>query len=153
MATYLATVNQLIVDAAAKIPNVVLYGENINTGSHICGMTRNLRLERGGRIINVGNCESTHCGLGFGLMMSGVSSVLFMKQLDFTVLGMDHMISTYNVVRSQRPVNALGSFTVCVIVCDQGFQGPQSSVNALGDLCSLARVSGYTLTNQQDAAH
>jgi len=150
---YITALNQLIVAATAQIPNVVLYGENINTGSHICGMTRHLRLERGGRILNVGDCESTHCGVGFGLMLNGVSSVLFCKQLDFIVLGIDHFISTYNVIRTHRSLASLGSFTICVIVCDQGFQGPQSSFNALGDLCSLARVPGYTLTNQQDASH
>ena len=153
MAGYLAVVNQLIASATARIPNAVLYGENINTGSHLCGMTRNLTVPPGGRILNVGNCEPTHCGLGFGLMLSGLTSVLFMKQLDFTVLGIDHLISTYHVIRAHRRLDAMGSFTICVIVCDQGFQGPQSSFNALGDLCSQARVPGYTLTNQQDAAH
>ncbi len=153
MANYIQSVNQLIAAAAGRIPNVVLYGENINNGSYICGMTKSLTVERGGRIINVGDCEATHCGVGFGLMLNGVSSVLFAKQLDFIVLGMDHFISTYNFIRAHHDLESLGSFTICVIVCDQGFQGPQSSFNALGDLCSLARVPGYTLTNQQDASH
>jgi len=152
MANYITSVNKLIADAAAAIPNVVLFGENINTGSHICGMTRNLRFDRGGRIINIGNCESTHCGMGMGLMLNSVSSILFCKQLDFIVLGVDHLISTYSAIRASRDLGTLGSFTICVIVCDQGYQGPQSSFNALGDLCSLARVPGYTLTNQQDAS-
>lgn len=153
MASYLTVVNQLIAAATARIPNAVLYGENINTGSHLCGMTRNLTVPPGGRIINVGNCEPTHCGVGFGLMLNGVAAVLFMKQLDFTLLGLDHLVSTYNVIRAHRAGESLGSFTICVIVCDQGFQGPQSSANALGDVCSLARVPGYTLTNAHDAAH
>ena len=152
MPSYLQAVNQVIASASAQIPNLVLYGENINTGSHICGMTRNLKTPPGGRLINVGNCELTHCGVGFGLMMAGVSSILFVKQLDFIVLGIDHFISTYNVVRAHRDPARLGSFTICVIVCDQGWQGPQSSFNALGDLCSLARVPGYALTNASDAA-
>ncbi len=151
MATYIAAINQLIVARLAQIPNLVLYGENINNGSHIVGMTRNLKAENGTRIINVGNGEATHCGLGFGLMLNGVSSVLFAKQLDFMLLGLEHFVNTYNFVRAHREAESLGSFTISVIVCNQGYQGPQSSFNALGDICSLARVPGYTMTNFREA--
>lgn len=153
MTNYITGVNQLIASEVGKIPNVVLYGENLNKGSHISGLTRNLKVQEGGRIINVGNCEATHCGVGFGLMLNGVSSVLFVKQLDFMLLGMDHFVSTYNFIRCHRKLESLGSFTIIVIVCDQGYQGPQSSFNALGDICSLARVPGYTITNNQDTVH
>lgn len=150
--TYIAGVNAMLVEASARVPNVVLYGENINTGSRIGGLTKGLRLDAGGRIINVGNCESTHCGIGFGLMMNGVPAVLYAKQLDFMLLGVDHFVSTYNAIRSMSGLPESGSFTIVTIVCDQGYQGPQSSFNALGDLCSLARVPGYALTNRADAA-
>ena len=153
MANYITAVNQLIASEVAKIPNIVLYGENINKGSHISGLTRNLKIQEGGRIINVGNCEATHCGVGFGLMLNGVSSVLFVKQLDFMLLAMDHFASTNNFIRCHCEPSSLGSFSIIVVVCDQGFQGPQSSFNALGDICSLARVPGYTITNNQDAGH
>lgn len=153
MTNYIRAINQIIVSEVANIPNVVLYGENINTGSHISGLTRNLKVQSGGRIINVGNCEATHCGVGFGLMLNGVTAVLFVKQLDFMLLGIDHFVSTYNFVRCHCNPSSIGSFTIIAIVCDQGFQGPQSSFNAVGDICSLARVSGYTITNNQDAKH
>ncbi len=151
MTTYIAGVNAMLVEASARVPNVVLYGENIDTGSRIGGLTKGLRLDAGGRIINVGNCESTHCGVGFGLMMNGVPAVLYAKQLDFMLLGVDHFVSTYNAVRSMSGVPDSGSFTIVTIVCDQGYQGPQSSFNALADLCSLAQVPGYTITNRADA--
>ncbi len=153
MTNYIVSVNQIIADEAAKIPNIVLYGENINKGSHISGLTRNLKVAEGGQIINVGNTEATHCGVGFGLMLNGVSSILFVKQLDFMLLAIDHFVSTYNFIRCHCDPNSLGSFTIISIICDQGFQGPQSSFNALGDICSLARIPGYTLTNNQDASH
>jgi len=151
MATYIVALNQLIVSRLAQIPNMVLYGENINNGSHIVGMTRNLKAENGTRIINVGNCETTHVGVGFGLLLNGVSCILFAKQLDFMLLGLEHFVNTYNFIRAHREAGSLGSFTICVIVCDQGFQGPQSSFNGLGDICSLARVPGYTATNLKEA--
>lgn len=150
MPNYITAVNQLIVDHTSNLAGAVLYGENINTGSRISGLTKNLRVPQAGRILNVGNGESTHCGVGFGLMMAGMRAVLFVKQLDFMLLGIDHFVSTYNVVRSHPHLDNLGSFTIVTIVCDQGWQGPQSSFNALGDLCSLARVPGYSITNGQD---
>jgi pyruvate/2-oxoglutarate/acetoin dehydrogenase E1 component len=79
--------------------------------------------------------------------------VLFVKQLDFMLLGVDHFVNTYNVMRSERQIPERGSFSIVTIVCDHGQQGPQSSFNALADLCSLARVPGYALTNSADATY
>lgn len=152
MENYLSAVNRILVSETASIRRLVVYGENINKGSCIVGVARGLKVHESGRIINVGNCESTHCGLGFGLMMKGISSILFVKQLDFMLLGMDHFVNTYNIIRCHREASSLGSFTIVTVVCDQGYQGPQSSFNALGDICSLAQVPGYTLTNEQDAS-
>ncbi len=151
MGSYLATVNQIIADELASLPGLVLYGENIDKGSYISGLTRNLRVSGNGRIINVGDCEETHCGVGFGLMLNGVSSVLFAKQLDFVILGIDHFVNTYNFIRCSRHPATLGAFTIVTVVYDQGLQGPHSSFNALGDICSMARVPGYTITNVGDA--
>lgn len=151
MTTYISGVNEILADASARIPNVLLYGENIDNGSRIAGLTKGLRVDRGGRVINVGNCEATHCGVGFGLMLAGVPAVLYAKQLDFMLLGADHFVSTYNEIRSIPGVPSTGSFTIVTIVCDQGYQGPQSSFNALADLCSLAQVPGYAITDRRGA--
>lgn len=151
--SYLTAVNEIIASEVEMIPNGVFFGENINNGSYVTGLCRNLKVPRGGRIINLGDCESTHCGVGFGLMLSGVHSILFVKQLDFMLLGMDHFVNTYNFVRCHGDPGSLGSFTIITVVYDQGFQGPQSSFNSLGDICSLARVPAYTITNNQDATH
>lgn len=126
-------------------PLMFCYGENIDNGSRLTGLTRGLQVHASGRIKNVGNCELAHCGIGFGMMLNGIPTVLFAKQLDFMLLGVDHFVSTYNLVRSQYAEQNIGSFSLITIVCDQGLQGPQSSFNALGDICSLAQVPGYTL--------
>ena len=152
MSSYIATLNQLIGEEVRAIPHAVLYGENINNGSCVMGLAKNIQPSPTGRILNVGNCEPTHCGLGFGLMLSGASAVLFVKQLDFMLHGMDHFSSTYNFIRSSVATDSLGSFTIIVVVCDQGHQGPQSNFNALGDLCSAARVCGFTPTSRDEAA-
>lgn len=153
MSTYIASINEIIAKEIAQLPNAVFYGENINTGSHISGLTRNFKTSDSSILINVGNCEYTHCGIGFGMMLNGATAVLFVKQLDFILLGMDHFVTTYQNIRCHRDSSTLGSFTIVVVAYDQGFQGPQSSFNAVGDICSMARVPGYTLTNNQDSAH
>jgi pyruvate/2-oxoglutarate/acetoin dehydrogenase E1 component len=150
---YVPAINEMIANEIKRFPNAVFYGENIDTGSCLSGLSRNFDVQESSRIINIGNCEYTHCGAGFGMMLNGATAVLFVKQLDFMLLGIDHFVSTYQSILCQRDVKTLGSFTIVVVAYDQGFQGPQSSFNALGDMCSIARVPGYTLTNNQDSAH
>jgi hypothetical protein len=146
MPGYLETVNRTLGDVLRLHPETVVFGENINKGSCLCGVARGLP----GRIVNVGNCENTHVGAGFGLMLNGMNAVLILKQLDFLLLGIDPLVNTWNLVRSAYPVAALGSFTVVAIICDQGWQGPQSSFHGLADICSLARIEGYTLNTRAE---
>lgn len=140
--TYLATVNAVLARTAsaahASPTPLVQMGENIDKGSCICGLTRNLP----GPLTNIGNCELTHVGSGFGMMMNGVHCVLYVKQLDFLLLALDQMANTMQLVRAQgTPIH--GSFTIATIVCDQGMQGPQSSFQGLNGICATVRADGY----------
>ncbi|MFN7925460.1 MAG: hypothetical protein U0Q16_35505 [Bryobacteraceae bacterium] len=146
MPSYIQGLSEAIARAASRYPDLIQFGENILQGSRICGLTRSLT----GRVINVGNCENTHVGAGFGVMMRGGRAALYMKQLDFLLLGVDQIVNTWNLLRAAPP-DGMGSFTIVAIVCDQGWQGPQSSFNALADLCSLARVDAYLLTDLHSA--
>ena len=130
---------------------VLLFGENIDTGSKLSGLARGLKVNPEGRILNVGNCELTHIGVGLGMMIDGGNAAVFMKQLDFLLLGLDQLVNTFNFIRSTRPRNQLGSFTVFLIICDQGYQGPQSSLNAAGDVASLGNVDIYCLNTAEEA--
>lgn len=145
---YIQRVNELIVGRTSATENLVLFGQNIAAGSCLSGLTRNLKVGKGGLIINTQNSENTLAGLGFGMMLNGVSSVFFMKQLDFLLLGIDQLTHTYNFIRRNRP-NA--SYTIVCIVSDLGYHGLQSSFNNFGDLCSIARIQGFTITNAVDA--
>lgn len=147
MSSYLETVNRLLVEESARHPGLVQLGENIAQGSRICGVARNLP----GRVITIGNCENTHVGVGLGMMMEGADALLVVKQLDFLLLAADQMVNTMNLVRASRDRASLGSFTILTIVCDQGYQGPQSSFNDLAGLCSLARIDGYSVNGLGDA--
>jgi pyruvate/2-oxoglutarate/acetoin dehydrogenase E1 component len=150
--TYIAQIIETINGVTASCGPVLLYGENIDTGSRIAGLARGLTVNPAGSILNVGNCELTHMGVGFGMMLDGGNAVVFMKQLDFLLLGIDQIVNTFNFLRSVHPVSALGSFTIYPIVCDQGYQGPQSSYNAPGELASLANVNVFCLNAVADVA-
>jgi hypothetical protein len=73
-----------------------------------------------------------------------------MKQTDFLLLGIDHLVNTFNIIRGIDSFPKT-SFTIFPITVDNGFQGPQSSLNNFGDFCSIARIEGYTITNRLDA--
>jgi len=138
-------------EAAHAAPRpLVLAGENIDSGSRIAGMARGLEPKDVDRIMNVGNCELAHCGIGFGMMLDGSHFTLFMKQLDFLLLGLDQLVNTYQFIRAHVDGASLGGFTIYVIVCDQGYQGSQSSLNALGDVASLTRIPVFCLNAVAD---
>lgn len=148
MTAYVEHVNGIIRGIAAGSENLVCYGQNISAGSCLSGLTRGLVPGPGGQVLNTPNAENTLTGMGFGLMLRGVSSIFFMKQLDFLLLGLDHLVNTWNLMRRNA---TSASFTIVPVVVDSGYEGPQSSFNALADFCSLAQIPGYTLTNADDS--
>ena len=121
---YVQFVNSLLKNVIKKENDLVLYGQNINAGSCLSGLTRGLGNVNSGLTINTPNCENTLVGIGFGLMLSGTSSIFFMKQMDFLLLGIDHLVNTYNIIRQDKPEV---SFTIFPINVDSGYEGPQSA--------------------------
>lgn len=148
---YIEYLNHLIKTEVAKPEHAVLFGQNINAGSCLGGLTRGMSVKAGGRIINSTNAENSLVGFGFGLMMNGVSGVFFMKQMDFLLLGVDHLVNTFNIIRSIKHHPKEGSFTIVAVVVDSGYEGPQSALNNFADFCSVARIPGFTVTNKSDA--
>jgi pyruvate/2-oxoglutarate/acetoin dehydrogenase E1 component len=149
--TYIAQITEQVNAVTRNCGPVLLYGENIDTGSRIAGLARGLEVNPAGKILNVGNCELTHVGLGLGMLLDGGSAVQFMKQLDFLLLGIDQMVNTFNFIRATRPRERMGSFTIYPIVCDQGWQGPQSSISAAGDFASLANIDVFCLNSAAES--
>ena len=144
---YVQFVNSLLKNVIKKENDLVLYGQNINAASCLSGLTRGLGNVNSGLTINTPNCENTLVGIGFGLMLSGTSSIYFMKQMDFLLLGIDHLVNTYNIIRQDKPEV---SFTIFPINVDSGYEGPQSALNNFNDFCSIAGVTGYSFTNKID---
>ena len=147
---YIEYVNSLISDKVSKSENCVLFGQNINAGSCLGGLTRNIKVNSKSKIFNSTNAENSLTGFGFGLMMNGSNGVFFLKQLDFLLLGIDHIVNTYNIIRSIKDNYVQGSFTIVATIVDSGFDGP-SSFNGFYDLCAIARVNGYNINNKADA--
>lgn len=146
---YIEYLNQRIcAETASYDDTLVMFGQNIASGSCLGGLTRNLPTGPVRRILNTPNVENTMVGAGFGMMMTGVSSIFFMKQQDFLLLSIDQLVNTYNYVRLSDPK---ASFTIVTVVVDLGYQGIQSSLNNFADFCSIARIPGYTVTNRHDS--
>ena len=150
---YLEYLNKLIIAQVRTTENCVLFGQNINAGSCLGGLTKNIKVTEKGRIFNSTNAENSLVGFGFGMMMNGSSAVFFMKQLDFLLLGIDHIVNTYNIIRSLKDKYPQGSFTIVATVVDSGYDGPQSSFNNFYDLCSIGRVDGFNINTKADADH
>jgi pyruvate/2-oxoglutarate/acetoin dehydrogenase E1 component len=150
---YVEYLNGLIRSEVQKSDNCVLFGQNIDAGSCLGGLTRNIKVNAHSRIFNSTNAEYSLTGFGFGLMMNGASGVFLMKQLDFLLLGIDHIVNTYNIIRNMQEKYPNGSFTIVPTVVDSGYDGPQSSFNNFHDLCSIARVKGFTVSNKTEADH
>ena len=146
---YIEYINKFIKEKIIEHEKLVVYGQNIDAGSCLGGLTRGLQIKNG-KIINSINSENSLCGFGFGMMIGGTSSIFFMKQLDFLLLGIDHLTNTYNIIRNSEHINN-ASFTIMPITVDKGYEGPQSSLNNLSDFCSIARIPGFTITNKIDA--
>lgn len=148
---YIEFINDLIKKEVANKTRLLVFGQNVGAGSCLGGLTKNLALKQSSRIINTPNSENSLVGFGFGLMINGISSIYFMKQMDFLLLGIDQMVNTYGFIRNLYGSNNKASFSIVATVYDVGYDGVQSSLNVFGDFCSIGRLSGLTITNALDA--
>lgn len=148
---YVEFVNNLIRKEVTQKSRLLIFGQNVNAGSCLGGLTKDLVLKQDSKIINTPNSENSLVGFGFGLMINNISSIYFMKQLDFLLLGVDQLVNTYGFIRNLYNIKKLASFSIVATIYDDGYQGVQSSLNTLGDFCSIGRLPGLTITNALDA--
>lgn len=146
---YVEHVNGLLRDRIGNAGRLAVYGQNVCAGSCIGGLMRGIVSAGEVTVVNTPNTENGLVGLGMGLMLRGVSAIYAMKQHDFMLLGVDQLANTAYVLR-RHPLSA--SFTMLTVVVDSGYEGPQSALNNLSELCSIARLPCYTITNRDDAA-
>jgi acetoin:2,6-dichlorophenolindophenol oxidoreductase subunit beta len=151
MPKYAEHINSVLREIVASRDELLIYGQNVSTGSRIGGLTRGLdTLVKGkSKMVNTTNSENSLVGFGFGVMLGGGAAAFFMKQLDFLLLGIDQLVNTHNIIRNGG--HAKGSFTIVPTVVDVANKGPHSSSNNFADFCSIARIQGFTITNKYDA--
>ena len=148
MTTYVAHLNVALKTRFDAQDRAVLFGQNVVTGSCLSGLTRGIKSAGDRLAINTPNVENTLAGMGFGLMMEGVNAIFAMKQQDFLLLGIDQLVNTWNILRKRQNT---ASFTILQVIVDSGYEGPQSALNNLPDLCSIGRIEGYTINTAHDA--
>ena len=142
--------NQILIKELSSFNNeVVIYGQNVHAGSCLSGLTRDISSLDKVVSSNSQNSENMLVGKGFGLMLNGVSSVFFMKQLDFLLLGIDQIVNTYNIIR-QQDCNA--AFTIFPVTVDSGYEGPQAILNNVESFSAIADVEAYSFTNKIDSS-
>ena len=112
----------------------VVYGQNVDAGSRIGGIAKNLSALENIRVINSTNTENTLAGFGFGLLLADIPSCYILKQHDFMLLGMDHWRNTWNMIKS-REFDA--NYVVFAPVVDSGYEGPQANLNNLAEFSSI----------------
>ena len=67
---------QKYLSAAIDGRDFVVMGENVDNGSRISGLGKNLDKLGRTKVLNVGNCELTHVGAGMGMMIAGGKMIL-----------------------------------------------------------------------------
>ena len=142
--------NQILKKELSSFDNeVVTYGQNVHAGSCLSGLTRDISSLENVVPSNSQNSENMLVGKGFGMMLNGVSSIFFMKQLDFLLLGIDQITNTYNIIRQH---NCEAAFTIFPITVDSGYEGPQAILNNIESFSAIADVEAYSFTNKIDSS-
>lgn len=144
--SYSQEVSKVLADLSERSEfSTVFYGENIDSGSKLGGLGAALKRTDKISVLNVPNTELSHCGFGFGLALAQKHAFLIMKQLDFLLLGLDQLCNTQFLVKSFFENDELGTFGILAFVCDQGMQGPQSSLHRGSSISNLTGIDTYYL--------
>tara|TARA_B100000989_G_scaffold298985_1_gene291660 strand:+ start:19194 stop:20108 length:915 start_codon:yes stop_codon:yes gene_type:complete len=140
---YIEKINKDLISNIKNLKNLTLFGQNIDSGSFLSGLTKNINNLKNAKIINSTNCENTLVGFGFGLALKNQNAIYVCKQQDFLLLTMDQIVNTYN---SLRIIGFKGSFSIITIIVDSGYEGPQSRLNNLSEFSSLANLDIWNIS-------
>ncbi len=118
--------------------DTIIYGQNILAGSKVSGLCNGFNKIKNCKIFNTQNSEASLIGMGLGIMASNGRAIYVAKQLDFLLLGLDHIVNSYNSLLLQK---RKGSFTIITYIVDTGNEGPQSRLNCLSDFASISKIN------------
>lgn len=146
---YLDVINKNIMKCLSREKKSFIYGQNVNSGTYISGLSKGIDKIKNIKIHNTPNCEYSMIGCGFGFIITSGTAIYFAKQLDFILLGCDHFVNTLNSLKNNNQLQ--GKFKIILFICDQGYQGSQSSFNNVDDLSSLAQFDTYQINTKFEA--
>jgi hypothetical protein len=138
--TYVNAINAALLSRLSSLQKPVVFGQNIAAGSRIGGLTAGLDELGEAQVINTPNCENTLTAMTFGVALTGRPACFILKQQDFLMLGVDHLVNTFNALRN-RTLEAPCVFLMVVV--DSGWEGPQSGMNNISSLSDLTGIPAY----------
>jgi hypothetical protein len=149
--TFSSYINLKLNEYVESLENGVFFGQNVISGSRISGLGARMESHKHILSLNTQNSENTLFGMGFGLSIEGIPSIYLMKQHDFALLAIDHMVNTARLIKNR---SNLATFLALMVVVDSGYEGPQSNLNNLEDFYSIsqARISLLNSKNAIDHA-
>ena len=142
---YIERINKDLLSNLKNLQDVTIFGQNVNSGSFLSGLTKDIDSLKSAKIINSTNCENTLVGFGLGIALKKKNAIFICKQQDFLLLCLDQMVNTFN---SLRVIGFKGSFSIFTIIVDSGFEGPQSRLNNLAEFSSLANVDIWNISTR-----
>jgi len=143
--TYAQYINRKMIEYVESLEYSVFFGQNVISGSRISGLGAGMDKLDNVLGLNTQNSENSLFGFGFGLSIMGVPSTYLMKQHDFVLLAIDHLVNTRRLLQNTKD---LSSFVTVMVVVDSGFEGPQSNLNNLDDLYSLSGCKIWLLNSK-----
>lgn len=135
-------INTELINHLNRIETSIVFGQNIIAGSRISGLGKNIENARGCTAFNSTNSENSLIGMGYGVALTGINSFYLMKQHDFSLLGLDHLVNTTKLMRK---MDLSACFTLLMVVVDNGYEGPQSNLNNLNEFASLTTTKVHLL--------
>ena len=80
---YIEKINKDLIGSIKNLTNLTMFGQNIDSGSFLSGLTKNIHNLKNARIINSTNCENTLVGFGFGLALKKKMQYIFVNNKIF----------------------------------------------------------------------
>lgn len=145
--TFSSYINLKLNEYVDSLEKGVFFGQNVISGSRISGLGARMETHKHILSFNTQNSENTLFGMGFGLSIEGIPSIYLMKQHDFALLAIDHMVNTARLIKNR---SNLATFLAVMVVVDSGYEGPQSNLNNLDDFYSISQVK-ISLLNSKSA--
>ena len=74
---YIERINKDLLSNLKNLQDVTIFGQNVNSGSFLSGLTKDIDSLKSAKIINSTNCENTLVGFGLGIALKKKMPFLF----------------------------------------------------------------------------